>query len=184
MTNPLKGLQYRTYKPNQFVTYLDGEDNYEEWKDVENLNEAFPSGTQLRIKPEYVYRVEDDTFVRDFTDKDKAMSYLAGLVEGGKAPAIRRDEKSTNLEDFLMSRHVQFSIGNGKWQPLTYMNAHRFSNRTFLRIRPDEYFVVSASSGISKAELRFEDVESLAKYLNDKVRTGMYNFSVRSVKYV
>lgn len=184
MTNPLAGLQYRTYKANQFVTYIDGDGNYEEWKDVENLNDYFPSGTQLRIKPEYVYQVADDTFVKDFTDKDKAMSYLAGLVEGGKAPTIRRDEKSTNLADFLESKRVQFSTGNGKWQPFTYMNAHRFSNRALLRIRPDEYFVVTVVNGISKSELQFEDVESLAKYLNDKVRTGMYNFSVRSVKYV
>lgn len=182
MTNPLPDLQYRIYR-SQFATYLD--DNYEDWQDVTDLNYVYPTGTQLRVKPVVTYDVKDDLLVKPFSDRDQAINYMTGLVESGKTVSIKRVDKSKDLGKFLSDKKVQWCTpGTDRWQAMSYLNYSRFPNRVQLRIRPDEYFVVTVSNGMAQSDIHFEDVESLAKYLDNKVRTGMYNFSVKAVKYV
>lgn len=181
---PLTGVQYRTLKA-QFPSTVWRQDlDYEDWQDVDNMNQVYSTGTQFRMKPKYKYEVTIDGVTRQHNDKDKAMSSVAEALSLGMKTAINRLDETPDLIEFLFNKNVQWSaVGSDRWQSATYLSTAGLPNRTQLRIRPDNFFGVKHNV-LNGTEITFDSVDKLAKYVDNQIRTGSTDFTVRSIKYV
>lgn len=183
MTNFLAGMQYADRK-KPFPSWNDSpSDVYYMWKDVTDPNIVFASGTRIRMKPEYDYHlVVNDGGPMHFGHKDTLMTAVARHVLNGDTVKISsapstRSAKIKNLQANTMDR-------NGDWQDYSLGASPLVVSRPMVfRIRPDHYHIVDSIDPINKGSLDFHDIEKLAKYVDNRIRTNGLDFSVRKVKY-
>lgn len=170
---PLTGVQYRPLKA-QFPSGVWRQDcDYEDWQDVTDFSKVYSTGTQFRMKPQYKYEVSSDNRIKSYANKDKAMSAVAEALAEGISANIRRVDETPDLVQFLFNKNVEFqTAGTGRWTAVTYLKIAGLDYRTQLRIRPDNYWTVNTSVGISKSSLDFKDIDELAKYVDKQIRTN------------
>lgn len=189
MQNILVGIQYRQLNPalpswNKAV--------YTDWVDAKAGDHYFPTGTQFRIKPSFIYEVvvTDSGAATARIDlstskKDSAMARLAQLLEEGKTVAISKNEKTTpSLNSFLSDKNIQFKqAGSDKWSHPNYLSTSGQAAPVHFRIRPDLYWEVTTSGAVSKSVLTFDDVEALHDYVDRQIRTSDFNIYIRKLRY-
>lgn len=189
MDNILKGIQYRTLNPalpswNVHV--------YTEWLDVEPGLVTFPSGTEFRVKKEFTYEVwsavseeVEKKLDTKTSSKDKAMSRVATLAEEEHCVQLQKFERATpGLSTLLAERGVQFkAVGSDKWCHPNYLSTAGQGSPVVFRLRPDNYFEISISTGIASSKLDFDDIDALEKYLIRQLRTSENNIVITRRSY-
>jgi len=186
MNNFLEGMQYRDLKA-EFPTY--GVDPYGPWQDCPDApaSVTFAKGTQFRIKPKYTYSATVTGFGPKETlsgNKDKVMSFVAGALEEGKEVNVSRtNTTSGSVNQILQNQNVQFKIGDSEWRSTVYFSDAGHAGRVKFRLRPDTFFKVRVSSGVTCAELTFDDVETMLQYVNSKSRTTDFNITITRERY-
>jgi len=178
MTHPLKGIEYREFKV-AFPNYMYKDDrNYEEWKSAEEepIGRAYPSGTQFRVKPVVRWDVDirdsgaTPTCVKTREDLDKLVAELLDAEQDFKIKTI---DLTQDIHELLFNRNVQFSTaGSEKWQSTNNFNFGAATSRITFRVRPDNYWEVTTTIGISKSTVSFDDVDKLAVYMDKQIRTN------------
>ena len=183
--NVLEGVQYRNVKgsPNAWLAPV-----YEDWQDVPEGMVKFPGKTEFRMKPKnaYILHTKKNNMNVDLshTTLDKAISELKSYVNEGKSVTIERVETTPDIFVEMTNRNVQFNASGGDWQ---YFRDYRFSGystEVVFRIRPDYYHVVNTIDHNISGQLKFDDIEKLAKAVDNRIRTDGLDFSVTKVKYV
>lgn len=184
MANILDGIEFRMLKAQ-----LPGwrtEENYGEWTAC-GAGDYFPSGTEFRVAPVIKYVVTDsfDKTVLASEDKNKAMAKVSSMLAEGKFAAIRRDElTSPGIAAYLSDQGIQFRlVGSDKWMNPPYFAGTAVDSPIRFRKRPDNYFSVRVTTGVSMAELTFDDVEELSKYLDRQLRTSENNITITRRSY-
>lgn len=184
MANVLEGVEYRTLKA-QLPSWR-AEENYNEWAACGTLTE-FPSDTEFRVKPVIKYVVTDsfDKKVLTSGDKTEAMAKVSSMLAEDNFAAIRRDKlASPGIATFLADRGVQFKLsGSDKWLNPPHFSGKAVGSPIRFRLRPDTFFDVSIKVGISQANLTFDDVDELSKYLDRQLRTSDNNIVITRRAY-
>lgn len=186
MTHPLEGVQFRARKAT-FPTYK--EDEYEDWSNVPvtgTTSKIFATGTQFRMAPVIQYQVIDEAhkITDGFLSKTDAMALVSKLIDAGQPATIKSIDKTPDLIQHLFNRNVQFSVaGTYTWRAMTYFNPSSVEGRISFRVRPDHHFQVAFTNPLQSAVIDFDDVEKLAQYVDNKIRTGHYDFNVRAISY-
>jgi hypothetical protein len=185
MSNVLDGVQFRTTLPS-FPSWNDKEgDRYSDWCDCDNVTQ-FPSGTEFRLKPDYVYTVGSAGLEgQTYNDKTTAMAEVSRRIDAGEIVKLSKDLKvNKSLNEFLMSKNIQYKMGSeGDWTMPKHFGGSIQGCSITWRVRPDTYFVVKVSSGISMSELSFYDVDKLNKYVSNQLRTSENNISITRRRY-
>jgi hypothetical protein len=87
------------------------------------------------------------------------------------------------VSQLLASRNIQFkTTGQDSWASGTYFNNGRAGLIVF-RVRPDHYWEVLISSGITSAKLSFDDVEAVNTYVTKQLRTSDSRMVINKVRY-
>ena len=192
MANMLDGIQYRVpigasfyANTNTFPSWNDAK--WDAWKDCESAT-VYSANTQFRVKPIYDYIVSNGG--RDLlttSDKDKAMSRLAQLVEEGRdVTLLKKERQMQTVPEILAARKVQFRYeSENTWRNGTYFAEAGTYRKTYFRLRPDSYWEVTVSSGIANSTIQFEDPTDLSNYLQKYATTNNTSaLTVKPVKYV
>lgn len=187
MTNAFEGIQFRSRR-NTFVSF--NEDPYEDWQDMPIFwaTKVFPSGTQIRVTPVVQFEVLAHGFGENFTEifmtKTKAIERASKMLSDGKNVSIKVVDKTPDITTQLFNRNVQFcAVGTEVWRSINYINLDNITGPITFRVRPDHHFQVVFSNPLQNATIDFDDVDRLAKYVESKIRTGTYNFTVKAIKY-
>jgi hypothetical protein len=190
MKDVMKNIQYRSPKEKvagwQIPTYGD----WTPFEVTENYKEyTFPSHTQFRLKPVIKFEVHlPDGSVGTFGDKDNAMFRVAELIDEGCKVTVQRVECSRlrPIQQELEGKNVQWRTAD-KWHPITTFNAQGYEFPVRLRVRPDYYHTVRTINTLGSMPVTsfidFTDIEDLAKYVDNRIRTNGFDFSVVKVNY-
>lgn len=189
MTNILEGVQFR--EPNPKFPHWNTTDEYARtetygiWQDVPEGRVQFSAKTQLRSKPTFNYKVTANGKSTTFNHKDEAMSAVAQNIFNGYETIIHPIE-SVYPKIIGADRKLQHRNNTGgTWIDVTIGTPFTCTAALTFRIRPDFYHVVdSAESPRIMGSVKFHDVDELAKYVDNRIRTEGVDFTVRKVKYV
>lgn len=190
MTNHFKDVEYRELvgAPGWAPPV------YKEWTPVPASiqNMRFASGTQFRMKPTVSYAVEFNATKEvagysTYDVKQNAVDFVATLLENSTDPiSVKRVEISKDFHTELFNRNVQFRIlGTAtKWQSISGFQTEGYNGELSLRVRPDYYYRVSTIDNLVVGHVEFDDVERVAEYVNNRIRTEGLDFQVRKIRYV
>lgn len=191
MTNILEGIQYREpmlkfphWNPRDPYSI---NDTYGDWQDIPEGLVTFGDKTQLRAKPTFSYdvSVESSVTYTTYKSKDAAMSAIANLIATGERVSIVPSTKIADITNF-QSRKLQYyiSVPNAQWIDLAGLGSVlTLPGKVKFRVRPDYYHVVDSIDPVSRGSVSFHDVDELAKYVDNRIRTNGLDFSVKKVKY-
>lgn len=185
MTNILEGVQFREplikfphWNPKDPYVL---NDTYGDWTNVPEGKVSFSKGIQLRCKPSVSYKVTILSSTTIHKDKNAAMSVVAQALESNKTAMISAVEGA--LLTIGPDRKLQYKTGTSKWQGITIASSFTVDATYTFRIRPDFYHIVDSTDPISRGSLDFHDIEDLAKYVDNRIRTNGMDFRVTKVKY-
>lgn len=184
MNNFLDGIEYRDVKP--VLPTWGKPTEWEDWQDAAP-NFIYAPNVQFRVKPKFHYEGTDTVSLSDkkIGTKDEVMSWVAQKIEDGRQVNVVKIVKpSMTTSQYLAARSIQFSVDGSEWRSVTYLNESGYSGRLRFRLRPDTYFKVRVSSGITVAELTFDDIEPMLQYVDTKSRTTESNITITREKYV
>jgi len=177
----MKGIEYSTYTSSSFSYAVEGVWGF--WQPVPSGKTKFSARTRFRMAPVYAYEVRTDKSVV-YKNRTDAMSEVAAYLNIGMQATIRKFESP---EDQVANPLLQYQFGDGNWQqaqigstPVSFTNAPEF------RIRPDYYHRVTtlASASVANAVVDFHDVDALAKYVDNRIRTDGPGFTLAKVAYL
>jgi len=187
MTNAFEGIQFRSRR-NTFVAF--NEEPYEDWQDMPLFwtTTVFSSGTQFRVTPVDQFEIlasgSGENFTERFMTKTKAMERASKMLSDGQNVSIKVVDKTPDITTRLFNSNVQFcAVGTEVWRSINYINLANITGPVTFRVRPDHHFQVVFSNPLQNATIDFDDVNRLAKYVESKIRTGTYDFTVKAIKY-
>lgn len=187
MINILEGVQYRTNTVSHAnLTPSKGWDMFDlfqggGWEDVKPGEITFPANTQLRMKPELVYKTHGGATPGTFNNRATLLDEINKKLDKKETVQVTVEEKtSSKVSDSLLQ------VFDGKsWKYVVISgNTTVFTYAPKFRLRPDHYHRVMTLDGVIKGELEFYDTDELAKYVDNRIRTNGLNFSVTKVKYL
>lgn len=178
MTYFFKGFQYResTEKNQSF------KDTGEDWLDIPERMTSFPAHTQIRMKPVTTYSISSGLNTIKLTDEEIAKITVRNLI-------TNRTPFSVSIADSppkFTLEHLQYrqkDAANPEWRPTSIGMPVRYTYATEFRIRPDHYHVVNTLDSVVKGSVAFHDIEDLAAYVDNRLRTNGLDFEVKKVKY-
>lgn len=184
MTNPFKGMQYADRRKN-FPSWNDKDsDVYYEWKDVEQADMVFATSTRIRMKPETVYHLHVAGNSQVFYNKDTLMSAVASHVVKDQEIRIVPGVSPLATISVPKLQMKRYGVDSGDWTDIKVGSSPIVLNyATVFRIRPDYYHVVDSIDPINRGSVAFYDIDKLANYVNNRIRTNGLDFSVKKVKY-
>lgn len=162
MANMLDGIEFRTYTATHGWTA---------WETCPNNTNTFGGTLDFRVKPIYKYEVWSNGKVQTNTsDKNKAMSLLASLVETEHKASIERVQVPTQtIGELFAARKIQFRLHEDQdWRDGKYLPSGVTTGTLQFRLRPDHYWEVRVGTDVvSNSTLTFDDPVKLARYLNN-----------------
>jgi len=188
--NILAGLQFSTKMPGMPDFLGRKTDTWSNWVDTDGKVTSYPANTKFRVKPSFGYTVSSqkgiaaiqDSF--DFNDKDAMMKHVATKLDGGFRISISPTPHEQSITAVVAGRNIQYRLGKDNWTTLYGIATELvFSGPLKFRIRPDFYHVVDSLDPVSKGSISFHDIDDLAKYVDDRIRTNGLDFSIKKVWY-
>lgn len=186
MTNILEGVQYRSVTvPFADLTPSKGMDIFDiikggGWTDVEDGRVVFPTKTEFRYKPEKIFQLHEGTTYRTFTDRNLLNMAIKDRLDNEQTVQVSIGETASSKRS-----NPKLQTFDGKaWVSVVISGAPcHFSYATKFRIRPDYYHTVTTNDLLVTGTVTFHDIDELAKYVDNRIRTNGLDFSVKKVRY-
>lgn len=188
MSNPFDGVQFREHSKGDKISWSSEPPTFAtEWADVGDRRE-FAKGTEFRMTPRTHYQVSlPQTKAAVYTTKKDVMTAIAIALEAGQFIEVTPIPVETDLGATMAARRIQYIVSDDRvvssWQGFRALASVTLSPIT-LRVRPDHYHRVVTRDGLISGEVDFDDIERLAKYVDNRIRTNGLDFSVTRMAYV